>query len=102
MKRAIDEEVRLTRTKEEYEKYNKNELPAHANGLTIAYDMGWNKRSSGNRYDSVLGHGVVIGVRSKKVLCFKPKSKDCLFCKSWKKKVRVMCQHILAQRTMKV
>ena len=96
---GIDDEVRLTRTVEDYTKWKNDELPAQANGLTVCYDMGWNKRSSGNRYDSVSGHGIIIGAFSKKILCFRPVSKVCMFCKLWTKKmVKVLvflCIHAL-------
>ena len=29
--------------------------------LTVTYDMGWQKRSSGRRYDSSRGHAIIIG-----------------------------------------
>ena len=35
-------------------------------GLTIAFDMGWNKRGCGHRYDSLSGHAVIIGTKTKK------------------------------------
>ena len=37
-------------------------------GLTVSYDMGWQKRSTGGRYDSMSGHGFIIGCRSKKII----------------------------------
>ena len=33
--------------------------------LTVIYDMGWQKRSSGRRYDSSSGHAFIIGARIK-------------------------------------
>ena len=63
----------------------KNELPAHANGLTVCYDMGWNKRSSGNRYDSISGHGIAFGAHSKKIIAYRAVSKCCSFCSVFKK-----------------
>lgn len=42
--------------------------------------MGWNKRSSGNRYDSVSGHGVAIGSLTKKVVAVKKYSRSCVVC----------------------
>ena len=43
--------------------------------------MGWQKRSSGLRYDSLSGHGLAIGVLTQKVLAFKVKTKDCMICR---------------------
>ena len=37
-------------------------------GLTVSFDMTWQKRGSGNRYDSISGHGIMIGGITKKVL----------------------------------
>ena len=36
--------------------------------LTVTYDMGWQKRSSGRRYDSSSGHAFIIGARSKGII----------------------------------
>ena len=32
-----------------------------SSSLTVAYDMGWQKRSSGRKYDSLSGVGAVVG-----------------------------------------
>ena len=37
-------------------------------GLTIAFDMGWNKRGCGHRYDSLSGHAIIIGTKTQKVI----------------------------------
>ena len=36
--------------------------------LTVQYDMGWQKRSSGRRYDSSSGHAFIIGGRKKGII----------------------------------
>ena len=36
--------------------------------LTVSFDMGWNKRSTGTRYDSKSGHTLLVGERTKKVI----------------------------------
>ena len=36
--------------------------------LTVKYDMGWQKRSSGRGYDSYSGHAFIIGGRSKGII----------------------------------
>ena len=36
--------------------------------LTVTYNMGWQKRSSGRRYDSSSGHAFIIGARSKGII----------------------------------
>ena len=60
--------------------FNKNDSP-----LTVCYDMGWNKKSSGTRYDSISGHGLMIGGYSKKVIGFKRISKECSVCSKYSK-----------------
>ena len=42
--------------------------------------MGWNKRSSGNKYDSISGHGFVLGGNSKKIINYRCMSKCCRIC----------------------
>ena len=42
--------------------------------------MGWNKRSSGHMYDSVSGHGFILGGLTQKVLHHKCMSKQCTKC----------------------
>ena len=37
-------------------------------GLAVSYDMGWQKRSTGRRYESISGHGFIVGCRSKKII----------------------------------
>ena len=36
--------------------------------LAVSYDMGWQKRSTGRRYDIISGHGFIVGCRSKKII----------------------------------
>ena len=59
-----------------HNKWLKNE-PIDLPRLTVAYDMGWQQRSSGRKYDSNSGHGLIIGMNTKKVIGFKIKSKKC-------------------------
>ena len=35
-------------------------------GLTASFNMAWQKRGSGNRYDSISIHAIMIGARTKK------------------------------------
>ena len=48
--------------------------------LMYKLDMGWSKRSSGRRYDSQSGHGVLIGQSSKKIIDFVLYTKSCRIC----------------------
>ena len=59
---------------EDWKKY------VHSIGLTTSYDMGWNKRSSGNRYDSLSGFAFLIGCLSRKIILAQVTSKACSVC----------------------
>ena len=39
--------------------------------------MGWHKRSIGKIYDSLFGHGFILGVQTINVISFHMKSKSC-------------------------
>ena len=45
--------------------------------LTVSYDMGWQQRSSGNKYNSVSAHAFCIGGYTRKILDYRVKSKVC-------------------------
>ena len=49
-------------------------------GIMGSYDMGWNKRSSGHRYDSISGHAFLISYHCQKVIATKVTSKKCSTC----------------------
>ena len=90
MKESSEEEVRLTvkGDKEKEERYANNQLAEFEIPLTIGYDMGWNKRSSGRFYNSISGHGIMVGGYSKKIIDYRFISKCCLFCWNYKKEIR--------------
>ena len=54
---------------------NKNKVK-----LTVTYDMGCQKRSSGRRYDSSSGHAFIIGGRSKGIIGMVLYYKACRKC----------------------
>ena len=94
IERALKEEIVKTIEEEEkeptvrkslLEQFKSNALDKEKVPLTICYDMGWNKRSSGTRYDSVSGHGIMIGGYTKKVIGFKSMSKECSVCSNFEK-----------------
>lgn len=98
MKQAIEEEIKLTIEKEHpeinYEEWrNKPLKDREAIGLNVSYDMGWNKRSSGRRYDSLSGHAFMVGCYSKKILLAGVKSKSCAKCDK-KKTVTVVVMSV--------
>jgi len=48
--------------------------------IEASYDMGWQVRSSGGKYGSLTGHGLMIGALSKKVLDSVVYNKKCAKC----------------------
>ena len=61
--------------------------------LTVSFDMGWNKRSTGTRYDSNTGHALLVGARLKKIVAMRVFSKDCAICKSCQKTNKPLQTH---------
>ena len=55
--------------------------------LTVTYDVGWQKRSSGRRYDSSSGHALIIGARIKGIIGMVLYSKACSKCDSTENRV---------------
>ena len=66
---AIEGEVRLTKNdKEKFQEFKhnvKNKKQGIPIAIAISFDMGWSECSSGNRYDSLSGHALAIGVLTK-------------------------------------
>ena len=50
--------------------------------LAVTYNMGWQKRSSGRRYDSSRGHAFITGARSKGIIGMVLYSKSFRKCDS--------------------
>ena len=51
--------------------------------LTIATDMGWQKRSSGRNYNSLSGHALFVATLTRKPICLATINKVCRYCKMW-------------------
>jgi len=51
-------------------------------GITVSYDMGWQKRSTGRVYDSISGHGYLIGCRTGKILGMQVRQTKCKKCQA--------------------
>ena len=49
-------------------------------GISISYDMGWKKHSTGRIYDSLSGHRFFIGTPSKDVVQLGLMQKSCSAC----------------------
>ena len=80
MEDARHEELKKTYGEEVLEKYKKCDTNPEDMKLTVSYDMGWNKRSSGHKYDSISGHGFVMGGLTKKIMNHRCLSKCCSIC----------------------
>ena len=48
--------------------------------LTVSMDMGWQKRSSGRRYDSASGHACLVGLHTRKPIMMSVKITFCRVC----------------------
>ena len=53
-------------------------------GIAISYDLGWQKRSTGRVYDSISGHGYLIGCRTGKIIGMQVRQ---IKCKNSKQKI---------------
>jgi hypothetical protein len=53
--------------------------------VSVSYDMGWQKAK--RTYDSISGHGLMIGANTKKVISFQNYSKSCSKCEIHEKKM---------------
>ena len=83
MKDALQEEIRLTleRQGKSYSEWLKQDENTRQQVLlTVCYDMGWQKRSSGNKYDSLSGHAFMVGTESRKIISCIVSSKMCATC----------------------
>ena len=52
----------------------------HHIGISVSYDMGWQKRATGRIYDSLSGHGFFVGCLSKNVVRYGLLKKKCSTC----------------------
>ena len=80
MKDMLEEEINMTVEAKwlDYEIFKKDK--SSKVGLTVSYDMGWSKRSSGNRYDSLSGHCFFVGSKTRKIVKGLVTSKKCKTC----------------------
>ena len=54
--------------------------------ISASFDMGWQQRSSGVKYNSPSGHAFFVGGLSRKPIAVRVKSRICNYCLAWKKK----------------
>jgi len=80
MKQALWEEIDSTIGTERCNEWKRGNVRPEDVKLTVTYDMGWQKRSSGHKYDSTSGHGFMLGARTKKIIDSQCMSKECRVC----------------------
>ena len=91
---ALEEEIEATKEIEgEKCMHERSNLPK----LTVSYDMGWSKRSSGRRYDSQSGHCHIIGLYTRKVIGSHVYCKVCRICQMARVKGKEVQTHNCAQ-----
>ena len=61
--------------------------------LTLSYDMGWQRRSTGRRYNSLSGVGAMVGAETNKILNYGIRQKDCRKCTYYKHKKLDVPEH---------
>ena len=95
MEKATKEKVKLTLVDEmKQQKFDKGNLLAM---ISISFDMGWNKRSSGSYYDSLSGHALAIGCLSNKILNMVVSSKICRQCSVARENGKEPLEHVCPQ-----
>jgi hypothetical protein len=79
--KAVQEEILQTLNDTNHPvEQNMLEEPLPLHRIQASYDMGWQVRSSGGKYGSPTGHGLLIGAITKKVLDSIVFSKPCAMC----------------------
>jgi hypothetical protein len=54
--------------------------------LSASFDMAWQQRNSGNRYNSASGHALFVGGKTRLPISYILKSKLCCYCRAWSKR----------------
>jgi hypothetical protein len=78
---GTDEEINATLNSPDYpidQELLEAEVPLHR--VRASYDMGWQVRSSGNKYASPTGHGLLLGAITRKVMDSVTYNKKCATC----------------------
>ena len=85
MKHAMAEEIKQTIIADKGEAYYASWINKPFNerdkvGLVVSYDMGWQKRASGNAYSSKSGHAFVVGMQTRRIIDCVVFSTNCKRC----------------------
>lgn len=49
-------------------------------GISVSYDMGWQKHSTRKVFDSISGHAFMIGCRTGKIINYDVRQTNCKKC----------------------
>ena len=98
VKEALQEEIKDTlecnnQSYGEWCAQTDNEKNNNKVKLTVTYDMGWQKRSSGRRYDSSRRHAFIIVAMSKGIIIMVLYSKVCWKCDAAEKRREELEEH---------
>lgn len=52
----------------------------HIVGTKVGYEMGWQIRSGGTKYDSASGHDFYVGLENNNIVRYVMLSKHCWYC----------------------
>jgi hypothetical protein len=55
--------------------------------IDVSFDMGWQQRASGKKYNSLSGDALMVGGRTRRPVAMIIKSKRCNFCIAWKRNI---------------
>ena len=85
MRYAMAEEIKATTIADSGEKYYETWIKQPIQerekvGLVVSYDMGWQKRASGNSYSSKSGHAFVVGMQTRQIIDCIVFSTNCKRC----------------------
>ena len=85
MRYAMAEEIKATVIADKGEAYYESWMSKPIDqrekvGLVVSYDMGWQKRASGNSYSSKSGHAFVVGMQTKRIIDCVVFSTNCKKC----------------------
>ena len=94
MELALEVELKATVIHEESEEFyvgwvKEDHATRKKFGLTVSYDIGWQRQSSGNNYASLSGHMFLIGVHTHCVIICVIFSKKCSVCENRRNKFSI-------------
>ena len=88
LKMELKATIIMEESEEYYEQWVKEDKKTRKRfGLTVSYDMGWQRRSSGNNYASLSGHGFLVGAHTRRVIACVVFFKEMFYLLTTQKKI---------------